>query len=56
MDRVVGAIFDQERQEGEDAADEECDDEEVDDEEDDEAATHAWGLLDFAVLGAGEAR
>ena len=41
MDRIVGAIFDQEGQEGEDAADEEGDDQEVDNEEDDEAATHA---------------
>lgn len=44
VDRILGAIFDQERQECEDAADEEGDDEEVDDEEDDEAATHACGL------------
>lgn len=41
VDGIVGAIFDQERQEGEDAADEEGDYQEVDDEEENEAATHA---------------
>lgn len=40
VDGVGGAIFNQEGEEGEDAADEEGDDEEVDGEEDGETTTH----------------